>query len=103
VITEAVIILTADPLCARYVVFKGRNPGVYTSWAECSKHVMGYSGAVHRKYTSYEQAIADFNSTINTMPSSKPSSSLVVTQIGETASPMSYKNVSFCSFVLWLL
>lgn len=55
-------------MCAWYVVFNGKKPGAYTSWAQCSEQVFGYSGAVHRKYSSYEQAWADFNSTVNSIP-----------------------------------
>ena len=65
---------------------------MYTSWAECSEHVLGVHRAVHKKYSSYAEAMAAFNSTINSMPSSKPSS-LSVTESGETTSPMSHKNV----------
>jgi ATP-dependent DNA helicase PIF1 len=39
-----------------YVVFKGRNPGVYSSWPECEAQVKGYSGAVHKSYTTEEAA-----------------------------------------------
>jgi hypothetical protein len=28
-------------MCTWYVVFKGKKPGVYTNWAECSDHVLG--------------------------------------------------------------
>ena len=31
---------------------------------------------MHKKYKSYEQAIADFNSTVNLIPSNKPSTSI---------------------------
>ena len=92
-ITEAIMLLTADPMCAWYVVFKGRNPGVYTSWTKCSEEVLGYKGAVHRKYSSYEQAIADFNSTINSIPPSKPSTSAATTETAATSTSMSYKTV----------
>ena len=71
-------------MCALYVVFKGEQPGVYTSWAECSKHVLGYRGAVHKKYSSYEEAMATFNSTINSISTSNPAS---------TPTAISYKTV----------
>ena len=51
------------------------------------------SGFVLKKYSSYEQAMSAFNTTINSMPSSKPFSSLPVTKNGETVSPISYKNM----------
>jgi hypothetical protein len=91
--TEAFLLVNHRTMCAWYIVFKGKQLGVYTRWAQCSEHVQGYRGAVHKKYSSYEQVMTAFNSTINSMSSSKPSSSLTVTESGETTSLMSYKNV----------
>jgi ribonuclease HI len=48
-----------------YVVFAGRNPGVYDTWEECNKQVNGYSGAVFRSYRTKaeaEKALDTYNS-----------------------------------------
>ena len=39
--------LTADQMCAWYVAFKGRNLGVYSTWAKCSEEILGYKEAMH--------------------------------------------------------
>lgn len=39
-----------------YAVQNGRNAGVYSSWNECNQEVKGYSGAVFKKFDSYEAA-----------------------------------------------
>ena len=39
-----------------YVVFKGRKPGIYKTWAECKAQVDGFSGPVFRGYGSMEEA-----------------------------------------------
>jgi viroplasmin and RNaseH domain-containing protein len=39
-----------------YVVFVGRRPGLYKEWHECYKQVNGYKGAIHKRYSSYEEA-----------------------------------------------
>lgn len=39
-----------------YVVVKGRNPGIYRTWAECQAEVAGFSGAVFKGYESMEEA-----------------------------------------------
>ncbi|XP_077226225.1 uncharacterized protein LOC143859392 [Tasmannia lanceolata] len=44
-----------------YVVFKGRQVGVYDSWQHCHVQVNGFSGACFRSYRSREEAEADFN------------------------------------------
>ena len=39
-----------------YVVFKGLNPDVYTSWQETQAQVNGYRGAIFKKFESIELA-----------------------------------------------
>lgn len=43
-----------------YVVFKGRKPGIYKTWAECKAQVDGFSGPVFRGYESMEEAVAAY-------------------------------------------
>lgn len=40
-----------------YAVRKGQSPGVYNTWEECKAEVQGYSGAVYKKFPSYEEAL----------------------------------------------
>jgi ribonuclease HI len=39
-----------------YVVWKGNQPGVYASWAECKKQVEGYNGALYKSFKSFTEA-----------------------------------------------
>lgn len=39
-----------------YVVWAGRNPGIYTSWAECQEQIKGYQQAKFKSYTNREEA-----------------------------------------------
>ncbi|KAK7256541.1 hypothetical protein RIF29_29994 [Crotalaria pallida] len=39
-----------------YVVFRGRNPGVYYDWDSCNEQVWGFSGASFRSYSSGREA-----------------------------------------------
>lgn len=39
-----------------YVVFVGRKPGFYSDWSACQQQVYRYSGAVHARYPSREEA-----------------------------------------------
>lgn len=39
-----------------YVVFEGRDPGIYFSWPECFAQVNKWSNNAHEKYDSLEQA-----------------------------------------------
>ncbi|MBE0649571.1 MAG: ribonuclease H family protein [Bacteroidales bacterium] len=39
-----------------YVVWRGFNPGIYTSWEECKKQVEGFEKAQYKSFTSKEEA-----------------------------------------------
>lgn len=39
-----------------YVVWKGRNPGVYETWAECEAQVKGFAGAEFKSFASINLA-----------------------------------------------
>lgn len=44
-----------------YAVKKGREPGIYESWDECKKIVMGYSGAIYKKFKNKDEALNFIN------------------------------------------
>ncbi|KAJ7631459.1 hypothetical protein DFH06DRAFT_1337866 [Mycena polygramma] len=48
------------PKAAAYVVFYGRQPGVYRVWSEANAVVSGCSGAIYRGYPTVEEATAAF-------------------------------------------
>lgn len=39
-----------------YVVWRGHKPGVYSSWDKAEPQIRGYSGALHRSFSSKEEA-----------------------------------------------
>ena len=39
-----------------YAVKSGRAPGIYETWDECKKQVMGFSSAVYKSFTSLAEA-----------------------------------------------
>lgn len=43
-----------------YVVWKGRNPGVYTSWDACKKEVEGFQGALYKGFPDKASAEAAY-------------------------------------------
>ncbi|KAL6840304.1 hypothetical protein ACP4OV_030114 [Aristida adscensionis] len=43
-----------------YVVFRGRKPGVYDSWAGCSDQVSGYPNNSYNGFRSREEAVAAY-------------------------------------------
>lgn len=49
-----------------YAVRSGRTPGIYQTWNECSAQVHGFSNAIFKKFSNYEDAAAflDENNTL---------------------------------------
>ena len=45
-----------------YVVWKGRKPGIFTSWAECEKQVKGFAAAQYKSFESFKEAEAAYQS-----------------------------------------
>ena len=39
-----------------YVVWKGVNPGIYTSWTDCQLQTKGYEGAQYKSFDTREEA-----------------------------------------------
>ncbi|CCE72470.1 Piso0_000041 [Millerozyma farinosa CBS 7064] len=39
-----------------YAVARGVRPGIYKTWDSCKKNVLGYKGAVYKKFNSSQQA-----------------------------------------------
>lgn len=39
-----------------YTVWKGRNPGVYPSWEECSAQINGFPGAEYKAFETHQAA-----------------------------------------------
>jgi ribonuclease HI len=46
-----------------YVVWKGRKPGIYTSWAEAEKQVKGAVGAEYKAFGTFKEAETAYRST----------------------------------------
>lgn len=39
-----------------YAVRKGKEPGIYTTWADCQKRVNGFSGAEYKSFLTLDEA-----------------------------------------------
>ncbi|WP_400241444.1 viroplasmin family protein [Niallia sp. JL1B1071] len=44
-----------------YVVWSGRKPGIYRTWAECEKQTKGFKGAAFKSFPTLEEAEKAFN------------------------------------------
>jgi len=45
-----------------YVVWIGREPGIYTNWPDCNRQIIGFKGAKFKSFTDPDEAKEAFNS-----------------------------------------
>jgi len=48
-----------------YVVWKGHKPGVYDTWPECQKQILGFAGAIYKSFKSERDATNAFLSAFD--------------------------------------
>ena len=48
-----------------YVVEKGKNPGIYNTWAKCKEQTNGFKGAIFKSYGNLKDAEEAFKYGIN--------------------------------------
>lgn len=67
-----------------YVVWAGRQPGIYTRWSECARQVNGFAGARYKSFATlreasqaFQQPAADYihSAARREAPSAQPSAS----------------------------
>lgn len=44
-----------------YVVWEGKNPGIYLTWADCKAMITGYAGAKYKSFDTFAKAKQAFN------------------------------------------
>ncbi|MDR0686690.1 MAG: ribonuclease H family protein [Dysgonamonadaceae bacterium] len=44
------------PTTKFYVVWKGRTTGIFTSWEECRRQVIGFKGAIYKSFPTEQEA-----------------------------------------------
>ncbi len=57
-----------------YVVWKGKRPGVYTTWDDCKAAINGYKGAQYKSFATFEIAKKAYNSNYEEYKGKKNSS-----------------------------
>lgn len=68
-----------------YVVWKGKRPGIYTTWEDCKAAITGYKGAQYMSFATLEQAKMAYDSNYeeykgkkNSTPSLTPEQLLII-------------------------
>lgn len=71
-----------------YVVFVGRNPGIYTSWMDCNREVCGFQGNLHQSYATWEQAtqaLTDYQAGTTKKIAAATEAGVTATHVKDTA------------------
>jgi len=76
------------------VVWKGKRPGVYTTWNDCKAAITGYKGAQYKSFASFDVAKKAYNSSYEEYKGKKNStSSLTQEQLLKIGKP-NYHSIS---------
>ena len=51
-----------------YAVAKGHNVGIYNFWNDAKEQILGYKGAIHKRFSTEKEA-EDFILSVNTTTS----------------------------------
>lgn len=66
-----------------YAVRKGRIPGIYETWSDCQKQVIGFPGAAFKGFPSFAEAEAFMNGTESLADSSNADIALQLDKLDE--------------------
>jgi len=77
-----------------YVVWKGKRPGVFTTWDDCKAAITGYKGAQYKSFPSFAEAKKAYNSNYEEYKGKKNAApSLTPEQLLQIGSP-NYHSIS---------
>lgn len=77
-----------------YVVWKGKRPGIYNSWADCKAMIAGYKGAQYKSFSTFAEAKKAFNGNYDDFKgTSLPKKVLSKEQLERIGSP-NYHSIS---------
>lgn len=74
-----------------YVVWRGAEPGIYTSWADCERQVKGFDGAVFKAFRTEAEAREAYASSPADYVRRQPATP-ARTPAGQPANPPSWRN-----------
>ncbi|TDQ42757.1 viroplasmin family protein [Aureibacillus halotolerans] len=77
-----------------YTVWKGRKPGIYTSWADCEKQIKGYSGAAFKSFPTRQEAEVAFKGDTSKRAGVKQKDSFSTSKKKSTNSTYISKSIS---------
>ena len=80
-----------------YVVWKGRNTGIFDSWDECNSQIFGFEGAQYKSFPTKEEALFSFQRPYSQAITSKSSVVLPVSAYNNLIVKNSISDDAACS------
>ncbi len=76
-----------------YVVWQGKQPGIYKTWKDCKAAIDGYKGAQYKSFESFEIAKKAYNGNYNDFKGTKQKSQLSPEALKKIGKP-NYNSIS---------
>jgi len=70
-----------------YTVWKGKRPGIYTSWNDCKAAIKGFKGAQYKSFLSFNEAKKAFNGNYDDYKGTKAKPKLSATELAKIGQP----------------
>lgn len=83
-----------------YVVWIGRQTGIFTDWDTCSKHVRGFAGAKYKSFKTRKEADAAFSGDNTTAPKTSATGDKAAAKKGATQSPKTYTAIEIAGMTI---
>lgn len=77
-----------------YVVWKGKRPGVYTTWSDCKAAISGYKGAQYKSFATFDMAKKAYNSDYESYKGKKSSTARLTTEQLQKIGKPNYHSIS---------
>ena len=77
-----------------YVVWKGKRPGVYTTWSDCKAAISGYKGAQYKSFATFDMAKKAYNSDYESYKGKKSSTSRLTPEQLQKIGKPNYHSIS---------
>lgn len=77
-----------------YVVWQGKQAGIFSSWAECKASITGYKGAQYKSFKTFEEAKQAFNKSYFEFKENNKSSSTPIHQLEKRAKEVNFDSIN---------
>lgn len=77
-----------------YVVWQGKQAGIFSSWAECKASITDYKGAQYKSFKTFEEAKQAFNKSYFEFKENNKNSSTPIHQLEKRAKEVNFDSIN---------